>query len=49
VVEADLEAVEGKTDAERNQKRDRVLQKYIGDEDEKPRRGQFADPAAMFS
>jgi hypothetical protein len=49
VVEADLEAVEGKTDAERNQKRDRVLQKYIGDKDEKPRRGQFADPAAMFS
>jgi hypothetical protein len=49
VVEADLEAVEGKTDAERNQKRDRVLQKYIGNEDEKPRRGQFADPAAMFS
>lgn len=49
VVEAELEAVEGKTDTERSQKRDRVLQRYIGEnDDEKPRRGQFADPTAMF-
>lgn len=47
-LEAELEGVEAKTAAERDQKRKRILSKYLDDETEKPRRGQFADPAAMF-
>lgn len=49
VIETELNKVEGKTDAEREQKAMRILSRYLDKEDDKPRRGQFADPAAMFN
>lgn len=47
-VEAELDKVEGKTAEERTHKRQRVLERFLDLEDQKPSRGQFADPAAMF-
>jgi hypothetical protein len=46
-VEAELDKVEGKNRDETEQKRSRVLDRYLGNT-EKPSRGQFADPASMF-
>lgn len=47
-LEAELEKVEAKTEAEGKQKRQRILDRYLSmDEDEKPRPGGFADPAAL--
>jgi len=39
--------VEGKTAAETEQKRKRVLDRWLNDEDDKPQPGRFADPAKM--
>lgn len=46
-LEAELNKVEGKSDAEIEQKRQRLLDKYLLDENEKPPPGRFADPRAM--
>lgn len=48
-IEAELDKVEGKTREETEQKRSRVLDRFLALDNEKPSRGQFADPAAMFN
>lgn len=45
-VEAELDGVEAKTAAEGKQKRMRVLNRFLSDDD-KPQPGTFADPAKM--
>lgn len=46
-IEGELSRVEAKTDAEAMAKRQRVLDRFFDDET-KPSRGSFADPAAML-
>lgn len=46
-IEAELSAVEAKTEAEGEHKRKLVLAKFF-DEEDKPSRGLYADPAAMM-
>lgn len=49
-VEAELEkaGANAKNESDATWKRQQALDRFIGDEDNKPRRGSFADPAAMF-
>jgi hypothetical protein len=48
-IEAALDRVEAKNESDAKYKRARVLDRFLSDEnDKKPRRGQFADPAAMI-
>lgn len=47
-IESELGRVEAKSDSEAMAKRQRVLDRFF-DEETKPSRGAYADPAAMFN
>jgi hypothetical protein len=47
-IESELNKVEGKTEIETEQKRKIILDRFLGEESDKPRRGLYADPAAMM-
>lgn len=47
-LEAELSNVEAKDNNEGEWKRRLILERYLGTEEDKPSRGAFADPAAMF-
>lgn len=49
IISGELDEVEGKTPAEIKRGHTKVFDKYFGEPDAPPRKGMFADPAAMFA
>lgn len=47
-LEAELGKVEAKDHADAEWQQRRILERYLNDEEDKPIRGAYADPAAMF-
>jgi hypothetical protein len=47
-LQAELDRVEAKNQSEAEWKQRQILDRYLGEPDNKPSRGSFADPAAMM-